>query len=64
MTALHRYSLLIVAALLAAFLGGCTSTQIWASRCETFNPAPLRDAIGAVVNVTSRAAGEIPKARG
>ena len=37
---------------------------VWASQSETFNPASLRGAIGEVVRVTSRATGELLKARG
>lgn len=65
MTALHRYTLLVVVTLLAALLGGCASTQIVSSwKSETFNPGSSRNAIGEVVKVTSRATGEILKARG
>ena len=37
---------------------------VWASQSETFNPQSLRGAIAEVVKVTSRATGEILKARG
>lgn len=37
---------------------------VWASQSETFNPASLRGAISEVVRVTSRATGELLKARG
>ena len=37
---------------------------VWASESETFNPASLREAVGEVVRVTSRATGEALKARG
>lgn len=37
---------------------------VWASQSETFNPGSLRGAIAEVVKVTSRATGEILKARG
>jgi hypothetical protein len=37
---------------------------VWASQSETFNPGSLRNAIGEVVKVTSRATGEVLKARG
>lgn len=37
---------------------------VWASQSETFNPASLRGAIGEAVRVTSRATGELLKARG
>jgi hypothetical protein len=37
---------------------------VWASQSETFNPASLRDAVGEVLQVTSRATGEVLKARG
>lgn len=37
---------------------------VWASQSETFNPASLRGAIAEVVKVTSRATGELLKARG
>jgi hypothetical protein len=37
---------------------------VWASQSETFNPASLRHAIGEVVRVTSRATGELLRARG
>lgn len=37
---------------------------VWASQSETFNPGSLRDAIHEVVRVTSRATGEVLKARG
>lgn len=37
---------------------------VWASQSETFNPGSLRGAIGEVVKVTSRATGELLKARG
>ena len=37
---------------------------VWASQSETFNPASLRGAIGEVIRVTSRATGELLKARG
>jgi hypothetical protein len=41
-----------------------TDKLVWASQSETFNPASLREAVGEVVKVTSRATGEILKARG
>ena len=37
---------------------------VWASQSETFNPQSLRGAIAEVVKVTSRATGEVLKARG
>ena len=37
---------------------------VWASQSETSNPGSLRQAIGEVVRVTSRATGELLKARG
>lgn len=37
---------------------------VWASQSETFNPASLREAVGEVVQVTSRATSEALKARG
>jgi len=37
---------------------------VWASQSETFNPESLRGAISEVVRVTSRATGELLKARG
>lgn len=37
---------------------------VWASQSETFNPSSLRQAIGEVVKVTSRATGELLRARG
>lgn len=37
---------------------------VWASQSETFNPRSLREAIGEVVRVTSRATGEMLRARG
>lgn len=37
---------------------------VWASQSETFNPSSLRQAIGEVVRVTSRATGELLRARG
>ena len=37
---------------------------VWASQSETFNPASLRNAVAEVVRVTSRATGEVLKARG
>lgn len=43
MTALHRYTLLMVAALLAALLGGCASTQnqgdVASESCVTYEGA-------------------------
>lgn len=37
---------------------------VWASQSETFNPASLREAVADVLRVTSRATGEVLKARG
>jgi hypothetical protein len=37
---------------------------VWASQSETFNPASLREAVGEVLRVTSKATGEVLKARG
>lgn len=62
MTALHRYSLLMAAALLAALLGGCASTQIRASRSAALDPGSWRNAVIEVVS--ARTTGEIQKARG
>jgi hypothetical protein len=37
---------------------------VWASQSETFNPASLRETVDDVLRVTSRATGEVLKARG
>lgn len=37
---------------------------VWASRSETFNPGSLRDAVEDILRVTSRATGEVLRARG
>lgn len=37
---------------------------VWASQSETFNPQSLRQAVGEVVRVTSKATGEMLRARG
>lgn len=37
---------------------------VWASQSETFNPSSLREAVGEVVKVTSRAMGELLRSRG
>lgn len=37
---------------------------VWASQSETFNPSSLRDAVDDVLRVTSKATGEVLKARG
>jgi hypothetical protein len=37
---------------------------VWASQSETFNPASLRETVDEVLRVTSRATGEVLKARG
>jgi hypothetical protein len=37
---------------------------VWASQSETFNPVNLREAVDEVLRVTSKATGEVLKARG
>ena len=37
---------------------------VWASQSETFNPSSLREAVDEVLRVTSKATGEVLKARG
>lgn len=71
MTTLHRYILLLVAALIAALAGGCASTTITSSwkdqdlgRVRFRKVLVVFQPVAEVVRVTSLATGEMLKARG